>query len=207
MVVEIPTMTRLSWDTVVLGILIPTNAIMKKEKNAIFNIANVDDAIFEKVIASNNKNSDTYIDDTLVKRLPVNEINSIEDIINQYYLVQMQYAINCQIEEQKVNTLDIVAKKISLINRCFEILNNKQYSNEVKSSCIIEVLKMYPEKSPWMYEQEDAIDVEYIMLECVKEYVQAVKELNIVLKIIASQMKKLLAILEKEKAYYYNKYN
>lgn len=184
-----------------------TNAKMKIEENAVFNIAKVDDAIYDKIIALKCENENTYIEDGYIKRLRVNEINSIEDIIKQYYEVQIDYALNCQVEEEKVNTLDIIVKKISLINRCIEIINNKHYSCETKSYCVVEVLKMYPEKTPWMYEQEDATDAEYIILECIKEYIQAIKQLTDVVKIVASQMQKILVILNREKSYYIEKYN
>ena len=180
---------------------------MKIEESAVFNIAKVDNAIYEKIIALKCENENTYIEDGYIKRLCVNEINSIEDIIKQYYEVQIDYALNSQIEVEKVNTLDIIIKKISLINKCIEIMNNKKYSNESKTNCILEVLKMYPEKTPWMYEQEDATDAEYLIIECVKEYIQAVKELTSVANILASQMQKLLAILEREKFFYKTKYN
>ena len=189
-----------------VGYFIPqTNAKMKIEENAVFNIAKIEDAIYNDVITS--KADETYIDDCYIKRLRINEITTIEDIIKQFYEVQIAYAENCQAEEEKVNTLDIIVKKISLINRCIEIVNNKQYSNETKSYCIIEVLKMYPENTPWMYEQEDATDAEYIILECIKEYIQAIKELTDVVKIVASQMQKILVILNREKSYYVEKFN
>lgn len=178
---------------------------MKIEENAVFNIAKIEDAIYNDVMTS--KADESYIDDCFIKRLRINEITTIEDIIKQYYEVQIAYAENCQVEEEKVNTLDIIVKKISLINRCIEIINNKHYSSETKSYCVVEVLKMYPEKTPWMYEQEDATDAEYIILECIKEYIQAIKQLTDVAKIVASQMQKILVILNREKSYYVEKYN
>lgn len=172
-----------------------------------FNIAEIDQMVYDGIVVSLLNNSEAIIDECSIKRLPTNECKSLDDLVAQYYKLQIMYAEKLAQEEEKLNTIDIIVKKIAIVNRCIDVVNNRNYKPCEVAIRIIENINVYPMDSAWFYEITEMVEAETSIMQGVKLLLNDIdKSSEERIGLVNGFLKKIYSILQKERNHYNNKF-